>query len=155
MEQPTIFEDNFGSEPTPHRRHLLPLWAKIYCWITMTAGILQSIGILWYINYIMKNFSLTLEMNPNEKIHFFIEYYYIVTLGLVIFTVPLLLWLGKKWAITFNWILSALFVLPAIFVQLHTPSETSGTLSIFILLPIWLVQIPIQKKWNRTAPIII
>lgn len=150
MEQPTIFEDNFAGDTIPHRRQLLPVWAKIYCWIAMTIGILLSIGISWYIYYILENYGVALDLEPRRKFYFFVEYYYIVALGLAIFTVPLLLWLGKKWAIRFNWVLSALFLLPIILVQLRFPTETSSTLPILFLLPVWIAQFLVQKKWENT-----
>lgn len=149
MEQATIFEDNFGADLIRHRRHLLPVWAKIYCWIAMISGLLISTGIIYYIYYILQNFGVSLDLNPRRKFYFYVEYYYIVAMGLVIFTVPFLLWLGKKWAIDVNWILSALFVLPVILVQLRYPTETSSTLPVFLLLPIWIAQFMVQKKWKR------
>ncbi len=152
MEQPTIFEDNFGLKTIRHRRLLLPLWARIYCWIAMISGVTIAISILFYINYILENYSVSLDLNPNQKIAFFIEYFYVFLLGLVIFIVPFLLWMGKKWAIRFNWIVSALFTLPIVLVPLfRNNSEISSTLPILLLLPIWIAQALIQKDWETTA----
>lgn len=150
MEQPTIFGNNFGANTIRHRRHLLPLWAKIYCWIAMILGIGLSIFIICYINYINEMFWVGLSTNPNIRFYFLVEYSYIVTLGLVIFTVPFLLWIGKKWAIRVNWFLSALFLLPIILVQIRYPSEISSTLPILLLLPIWIAQFLVQQKWENT-----
>lgn len=96
-------------------------------------------------------YGISFSVNPTARIYFLLEHGATIVLGLVVFIVPLLLWLGKKWAIRINWILSGLFLLPIIIVLLlRSPSEMSSIVPIVLLLPIWVVQLLVQKKWETT-----
>lgn len=147
MEQPTIFEDNFGTEFRIRRRSLLPVFLKVYIWIGFVVAVIFFLAILFALGFSQLILG---EFGQN----------YLVMAGLagmaalfsaIIFSMTASLWFEVKWAIRYNWIMGAIWL-----VMLGVGFFTGGTKvsqvnGLVLTIPYWIMIYKIQYRWEQEA----
>jgi hypothetical protein len=140
-EQLVVFDETFLAE---RRRAIMPLGLKIYVWIGIVFGAFVSIGSLLMFLSLMS--AKVPQGNSLAVMAVSLPF------GIGIFMMTFLLWSEVKWAIKFNWVIGALWVLLVLLGSVFTPTESIRyIISAILFLPYWIWLYRIQKKWESTA----
>ncbi|MBC9909770.1 hypothetical protein [Chitinophaga varians] len=145
-QQSTIFDESFDQIRTLRRRNLMPMWLKVYTWVTLGFGMLFSLLIFF------ESIS-DFDGLPKDNAGYLAGFVIAGILILAIYLTPaLLVWLEVKWAIWFNIIIAALWV-----ITILTATIISGTDNLYVgvtiiyFIPFWAGLFPLRRKWTKEA----
>lgn len=143
-EQPVIFDETFDAGFNERRRAIMPLGLKIYVWIGMVFGAFFSIASLFVfvgLGSVTTSISSSLALIAIS-----------LPFGIVVFMMTFLLWTEVKWAIRFNWVFGALWVLLVILGFVLTPAQSLRyVVSAILFAPYWIWLFRIRKRWENTS----
>ncbi|WPV67754.1 hypothetical protein [Chitinophaga sp. LS1] len=147
MEQPTIFEDNFGTEFRIRRRSLLPVFLKVYIWIGFVVAMISFVAILFALGF-------------SQLILGAFGQNYLAMVGLVgmaalfsaiIFSMTASLWFEVKWAIRYNWIMGAIWLVMLGVGFFTGDTKNSQINGLVLTIPYWIMIYKIQYRWEQEA----
>lgn len=142
-QQQVVFDETFYVGFNERRRNLMPTGLKIYVWLGMVFGALLAITTIFTF------FNLNDAKVPMETSLTLL----VVGLpfGIAIFTMTFLLWSEVKWAIKFNWVIGALWILLVLLGLGFTPGQSLRCIIFSIVfLPYWIWLYRIREKWETT-----
>lgn len=147
MEQPTIFEESFGTELLIRRRSLLPVFLKVYIWIGIVISILFFIAVLIGLGFSAAVLRRESVAGWGYGIAGLASMAFLFS-G-VIFSNTATLWFELKWAIRFNWVMGAIW---GVLLLLGLFMRTTGIGSFLIValtIPYWVMIYKIQYQWEN------
>ncbi|WP_343675155.1 hypothetical protein [Chitinophaga sp.] len=149
MEQPTIFEEQFGTAFLVRRRSLLSTFLKIYIWAGVVIG-----GILFILTILSGVGSFFLLATAGSK-QSYLPFWELIGGGVILsgilISMTLVLWFEVKWAIRYNWVMGGIWILMMI-VQLVMPTVKMGQINGMVLtIPYWIMIYQIQRQWEQAA----
>lgn len=150
MEQPTIFEESFGTELLIRRRSLLPVFLKVYIWIGFVLSALFFIAI-----FIALGFSATLlGLNSHSTLGYSsIAVFLLVAILFagILFSNTATLWFEMKWAIRYNWVMGGIWGLLLVLGIFMRTAEVGELIMVSLTIPYWVMIYKIQYQWENEA----
>lgn len=150
MEQPTIFEESFGTELLIRRRSLLPVFLKVYIWIGFVLSALFFIAIL-----IAIGFSVMMPgmYSQNALGYGSIAVFFLVAIlfGGILFSNTATLWFEVKWAIRFNWVMGGIWGLVLLLGIFMRTADMGEFIMVGLTIPYWVMIYNIQYQWENEA----
>jgi len=153
----SIFDDAFRNPQLPRRRSLLSNPLKVYLWVLMLVGAVFFTAMCVYFVYMIGELFFTEKKTSLQPAFVVIMQYVtglvsILVAGAMMFVPPLFIWLERKWAIRYNWLVVALWIGLLIFgIWLVGSDGTYVLIPIFIYCPYWLHLFKIQQDWEENA----
>ncbi|NLR67980.1 hypothetical protein HGH92_26985 [Chitinophaga varians] len=145
-QQQTIFDKSFDEVHTLRRRQLMQPWLKLYTWITIGFGLLFSF-------LIFRESITAFKASPQDNAGYIVGFAIVGIIISAIYLAPaVLVWLEVKWAIWFNIVIAALWV-----VTIALGTIMSGTDSLYVgvtiiyFIPFWAGLFPLRRRWSKEA----
>jgi hypothetical protein len=147
MEQPTIFEESFGTEVLIRRRSLLPVFLKIYIW----AGFVLS-GILFLAVLVGLGFWAAQVDFASGSMVSITTFLGLPTLMVgIMFSLTATLWFEVKWAIRYNWIMGGVWLLLLLLIIFAGIAGIFLIMMVLVSIPYWVMIYQIQYRWENES----
>lgn len=150
MEQPTIFEESFGTELLIRRRSLLPVFLKVYIWIGFVLSALFFIAILIAIGFsvMMPGMYSQNALGYGSIAVFFLA---AILFAGILFSNTATLWFEVKWAIRFNWVMGGIWGLLLLLGIFMRTAGVGEFIIVGLTIPYWVMIYQIQYQWENEA----
>lgn len=147
MEQPTIFEESFGTEVLMRRRSLLPVLLKIYIWI----GFILS-GILFFAVLVSLGFSVVqVNLAGGNLVSIAALIGFSTLMAGILFSITATLWFEVKWAIRYNWVMGGVWLLLLLLSAFTGAAGVYEILMVMMSVPYWIMIYQIQYRWENES----
>jgi len=150
MEQPTIFEESFGTELLIRRRSLLPVFLKVYIWMGFVLSALFFIAILIAIGFSAR---MPGRYSQNALGYGSLAVYFLVAILFagVLFSNTATLWFEVKWAIRYNWVMGGIWGLLLLLGIFMRTADMGEFIMVGLTIPYWVMIYNIQYQWENEA----